>query len=681
MAATRHLLLRDRRDWLGTRSGLAVDRDGVLTLARVPAPAGGKTIAIETTYPYPREVSGIALGPCDAVFVSDTAGDRVLFVDGLCNGRAWIGGVKAPRGLAFSALALLAAGVGRVQHFALPALEASLAWGAWAAPSSMAVDSKGRVLVIDSGSKRVHRVQRNGDPDAAFDAAVQAAGQLVEPLFVAVGRDDRVLVSDGVADRVFVFDAQGALLLALDGPAGWRPGALAGAGSRLYVADAASGAIFVFDDDALQGEIPGYRGPVTAMAVSAAGELYVKTGLDEAYLVLQADAGFVSHGSLAAGPFDAGEGCDWEWSRIDATIPAGARCVLEVAQLAAPQPAPMPADWKTPPSADALLGALLPNAPTGARRYLWLRITLRAGSPQAAPSVAQVRAATPGESYLGHLPFDYARADQRKDGREGFLSRLLKLVRSEWQGVEERIDAMDRIADPWFLDASQLPWLAQWLGLELPRIAGDEERRDLIARAAALFPRRGSADSIGRFVELHTGIRPAITESFDDRRLWILGAGSRLDFETRLAPLDPNGMVVPDTGVEDPCCPGTIGRAVVGESGPLGPSQLGLPLFSENAYRFCVLVDAYRVQHAATLEEIRRVVEREKPAHTDYRIELVEPDLRIGLQARIGVDAIVGGEPPPWRAAATLGFTTRLAPRDAASRVGEAALGETMTLT
>jgi hypothetical protein len=49
MDATRHILLRDRRDWLGARSGLAVDRDGVLTLARVPAPADGKPIAIASS--------------------------------------------------------------------------------------------------------------------------------------------------------------------------------------------------------------------------------------------------------------------------------------------------------------------------------------------------------------------------------------------------------------------------------------------------------------------------------------------------------------------------------------------------------------------------------------------------------------------------------------------------------
>jgi phage tail-like protein len=682
---TRHILLRDRRDWLGTRSGLEVDRNGVLTLARVPGPAEGKMITVAATYPYPREVSGLALGPCDAVFVSDTAGDRVLFVDGLCKAEAWIGGLKAPRGLAFTALALLVAvtAQGRVQHFALPALEANLAWSAWPQPSSLAVDSKGRVLAIDAGLKSLHRVEANGDADTAFDAAIAGAGKLVTPLFVAVGREDRAVVSDTGANQVFVFDAQGVFLLALAGPAGWQPGALATIGSTIFAADAATGAILVFDEDGtLQGAIPGYLGPVTAMAASASGHLYVKTGLDAAYIVLKADTAFVSQGALEAGPFDAGESCEWEWARVDATVPDDTGCLIEVAQRPAALPAPVAADWKTLPSSDALLGPLLPNAAKDDRRYLWLRVTLSTGSAQASPSVAQVRAATPGENYLEHLPFIYAKNDQRKDGREGFLSRLLKLVRSEWRGVEELIDEMARIADPQFLDATDLPWLAQWLALELPQIASDDERRDLIAHAVTLLARRGTPASIADFVELHTGIRPAIVEAFGNRHVWVLGQGSRLDFETVLPPLDPNSMVVPDQATEEPCCPGPIGRAIVGESGPLAAYQLGLPLFSEDAYRFCVFVDAYRVRANGTLQEIRRIVDREKPAYTDYRIELFEPNLRVGFQSRVGIDAIVGGDPPPWTIAATLGIDTRLSPRDAAARVGDATLGDgTLSLT
>jgi hypothetical protein len=134
------------------------------------------------------------------------------------------------------------------------------------------------------------------------------------------------------------------------------------------------------------------------------------------------------------------------------------------------------------------------------------------------------------------------------------------------------------------------------------------------------------------------------------------------------------------------CCPlaaavPAIGRAVVGESGPLAQYQIGLPLYAEDAYRFCVVVDGYRAADPQTVQEITRIVEREKPAHTDWRLELVAPELRVGLQARIGVDAIVGGEPPPLALDVSRLSVTANLPAPDAARVGGATLDDSLTLT
>src|SRR5262249_37262144 len=147
----------------------------------------------------------------------------------------------------------------------------------------------------------------------------------------------------GSANAVCVFDDHGAFVVALAGTANWQPGALAVRDSRIYVADAAAGEILAFEDSGTwQGNLPGYRGPVTAMATNAGGDLYVKTGLDATYVVLQAGAAFVATGSLEAGPFDAGETREWEWARLDASLPAGTQCVTQGAQLRAPLPLPLP---------------------------------------------------------------------------------------------------------------------------------------------------------------------------------------------------------------------------------------------------------------------------------------------------------------------------------------------------
>jgi hypothetical protein len=265
---------------------------------------------------------------------------------------------------------------------------------------------------------------------------------------------------------------------------------------------------------------------------------------------------------------------------------------------------------------------------------------------------------------------------------------------------------MPRYTEAQLVSGSELTWLARWLALELPQIASEDERRALIGRAASLFERRGTARSIAEFVELHTGIRPVIVEAFADRRIWMLGESSRLDFDTRLPDLDPLGMVVPDDAVAATCCPSAgdaktscspcataaenptaaprttpIGRAIVGESGPLASYQIGMPLFAQTAHRFCVIVDRYRTSQSAVLPEIARIVDREKPTHADYRIDLIEPETRIGLQSRIGIDAIVGGDPPPLRLDGShLGIDTHTPPANVA-RIGTATLDGVLALT
>ncbi|MFM2052567.1 MAG: hypothetical protein RL456_604 [Pseudomonadota bacterium] len=708
---TRHALLHDRAAWRGTRTGLLPDAEGRLALAPVPGPADGRAVNIATPLPYACELSGIALGPQGAVFVSDTAGRRVLFVDGACGTQAWLDVGSEPRGLALAPWALLVAcpDAHRVQHLARPALEPNTAFTAWATPVALAVDSRGRVLVIDAATQRLHAVDEHGTADTAFDNAVHTAAVLVEPIGVAVADADRVLVADRSARRVFVFQRDGTLLDTLDGPAGWVPAALAALGTRLYVADAATGAIHAFElgaPAAWLGELPGWFGPVTALAVSDGGDLYVKPGLDARHVVLAADAAVIAQGSLHAGPFDAGDGANWERVSIDAEIPAGAACRFEVASKPAVAPPPSSLDWRAIDGTDALLAPDGQPAAPGQRRHLWLRVTLSAGPAQASPRLRQVRAATAAEDYLDHLPQTYRRHDQRGDGGDGFLSRLLKLLRTENAAIEEALDDMPRIADPLFSAEADLAWLASWLALELPKIANADERRALIARAVRLFERRGTPASIAEFVELHTGIRPAIVEGFESRRVWVLGLNSRLDFDTQLPPLDPLGWVVPDPVQGTACCEAsaakepassgccgtaapasagkalaepTLGRLLVGEGGPLAPHQFGLPLYAEDAYRFCVMVDAYRVCSPGMLDEIHRIVSREKPAHTDYRVQLVEAALRIGMQSRVGIDAIVGGPLPPWR----LDTSARpvLMPGDNASRLAELVLDGGLTLT
>ena len=90
-----------------------------------------------------------------------------------------------------------------------------------------------------------------------------------------------------------------------------------------------------------------------------------------------------------------------------------------------------------------------------------------------------------------------------------------------------------------------------------------------------------------------------------------------------------------------------VGQTVVGESGPLAKSDFGMPLFSDAAHLFTVSIPAGAVPDSGHRDLLRQVIEAEKPAHTDYHLCFVEPNMRVGFQSRVGIDTIVAGPPPP----------------------------------
>jgi phage tail-like protein len=95
-----------------------------------------------------------------------------------------------------------------------------------------------------------------------------------------------------------------------------------------------------------------------------------------------------------------------------------------------------------------------------------------------------------------------------------------------------------------------------------------------------------------------------------------------------------------------------VGSAVVGASGPQAPGDFGQGLFSDSAHLFTVLVPPScdcGPGHNPRHQRLRDAIDAEKPAHTDYHLCFLKPRMRVGFQARLGIDAIVASGPPPGR--------------------------------
>jgi hypothetical protein len=113
---------------------------------------------------------------------------------------------------------------------------------------------------------------------------------------------------------------------------------------------------------------------------------------------------------------------------------------------------------------------------------------------------------------------------------------------------------------------------------------------------------------------------------WESTRLSVLGA------TTMLAPSSPQGAVVGTTAVLD-------------RSPLVDGAKFGAPLFSDLAYQFAVLVHRGQLRDDDAMDRLHAAIDEEKPAHTSYHVCVIEPRMRVGFQARVGIDTVVGGGP------------------------------------
>ncbi len=629
--AVRHALLRAGQQWPGVDLyGLVAAPGGDLTLRRVPGVAPPSLRPAGAVAP-----SGLAVDTSCGLYVADTSGNRVLRVALDCHDRQVLPGrnppaplpgtFDAPAGLAigpFGWLYVADGGSGRILVLTTPALGLRDAWTAQLVrPAGVAGDGDLGVVVLDAGASRVRRFDPFGRPDAGFDAALAAHGPH-DPRAIAVDEAGTVYVAAAAAAAVFRFDRDGQSL----GPplaAGLQGRALAVAAGMLYLADAASGQVLLFSvrDGRRLGAVAGYSGPVAALAVDSGGTVYIKPDLGAGWLTARSDAAFVALGSLLPlAPLDAGE--DSVWLRVGVSATTGEAGSVTLETCTSDQPSGPP-QW----AAAAATATLLPPG-----RYLWVRVTVATRDPSSSPVVRQVEAETTGDSYLDHLPAVYGREPATAD----FVTRLLELARVELGGLENVVAALPSLFDPATAPAGWLDWLAGWQAFDVPVGFGHGRRPDalraLLARLPGLHERRGTLAGLADLVEIYAGVRPHLFEEFRARGVWVLDESSALGFDTVLPAATPDGLIV--------------GEATVGQSRPEPAGAWASDLFADAAHRFTVVLPAARAADERAQRLIRRVLDAEKPAHTDYHLCLAGPSMRVGTQARVGVDAIVAGPGP-----------------------------------
>lgn len=528
--------------------------------------------------------------------------------------------------------------------------------GVLRSPVGLALDQRGFLYVADPGLGRVVVLC----PDDASSIAILEQG-LVEPVDVVVAPEGKIYVADRAGGQIVGYDAGFRPLGHFEPrdaaglPATPRPVAvMIDADGSLLVADANHPRLLRFSvegnplgdvvpstlveplaargislDDPLS-LLAGPAGRCVAGACRASfaandgAVLLVQIHRDLRLLLLQLSHSFSKRGVVLTVVLDSRTpGTIWHKVVVDAQLPpetwiTAETCTSEnAASLATQQVGPQAgADlaWIAP----TLTGSPIPftnlvpdqlvQSPPG--RYLRLRITLGSNG-SATPSLRWLKVFYPRVSYLDSLPRVY----QRDPGAALFLQRFLALFERVFTGVEDRYEEFSRWLNPQAAPMEVINWLGLLIDLSFDPSWPLARRRVLVGEAMDLYRRRGTVGGLKRYVEIYTGVAPAIREAFLSR------------------PGQPAFL--------------GRGRSFLGGGFPLFATTATLTpvasLAAAYAHRFTVLVyptDPCKAQ--VLLAVVDRIVAVNKPAHTLHTLIAVYPDARVGVQSTVGLDYVVG---------------------------------------
>ncbi len=305
-------------------------------------------------------------------------------------------------------------------------------------------------------------------------------------------------------------------------------------------------------------------------------------------------------------------------------------------------------------------------------RYLHLRIELL-GDGMRSPDIVALRIHGPRFSYRDrYLPEHYHEAltgaDANAVGQASgadFLDRYLAITEDVLTPIENHIANAHLLHDPRSAPSAWLEWLAGWIGFTLDGALDENRRRACITHAMRLYRRRGTYAGLALALDLATGGQVRLggivmVEDFRLRRTFatIIGANLLDEDDPLLQGLVSSGnSLVGDTlfvGEDAPALQREL-LALFG-AGQLSTAeqQEVLAFYQRLAHRITILVHADLSDNDLRL--VKRVVERETPAHLGRRIMTASNGLRVGLSALVDIDTWLGERQP--RQVVTVDATT-----------------------
>lgn len=211
------------------------------------------------------------------------------------------------------------------------------------------------------------------------------------------------------------------------------------------------------------------------------------------------------------------------------------------------------------------------------------------------------------QSIVHFLPQLYQRSDLT--GRS-FVRDLLWVMQHIQHETDEKLLNLEQFFDPHEAPSEFLNYLASWVALTLETDWPEAKKRSLIKKAVELYHLRGTPRGLRVYLRIFTGVDPQIIENTWPYSGLVVGLSSTVGVDTVLTHrVDPaHAFVV----------------------------RIPLPI--------------HEVDNP-TILRIHRIIEQEKPVHTDYYLIFAEPEeqeidtgITVGVSSTIGVDTWIQGE-------------------------------------
>ena len=491
----------------------------------------------------------------------------------------------------------------------------------------LAFDQEGNAYVADRGNKRIVKIEKDGI-DSIFCSSED--GELSDPVALTLDDDGSVYIVDADRKSILVYSGSGDFNaeIKLDNYGTLKdidPTCILYHDKGLFVGDSGNKRLHrINTSGSYEFAIRDVIHTPYRLAAGENGDLYV-TFTDYEHLSILSKIAFRKTGYYY-GVFDSKQqGCQWHRILLDIDIMQKSRLVIKTHTSDDPiLTEDLSDEWDSMTfeggfSAGDMLVQNLPG------RYLGLKIIFESDGTLS-PILRSLHVYYPRETYLKYLPAIYQQDPDSLD----FLSRFLPIFESFMLSIDDKVSNSSRYYNPLAAPDHFLTWLASWLDFSLDDKWSEEKKRRLIMCAVSLYRKRGTVEGLLDYIEMYTGYRPAIIELFKLR-----SAEKKAMLSHHVVSLAHNSIPMAGYVVND--------SAVVGRSTLADEWDLHLP--GDYAHRFMIFLYPVHRKDEITQRTVHRILDMEKPAHTQYFCCKIEPMMRVGEQSMIGLDTIIAKDP------------------------------------